>query len=190
MEMKLTFVLWIYRIAWEPTLWLAKLFAGLEKIVEGRAGKSGVGFNAPLRTAEEREASDTFADVMPEDLLKFGLIPEFIGRLPVITSVSNLDKKALIQILTEPKNALVRQYKKMFEMEECELDFTPGALREIARLARIRETGARGLRSILEDVMFELMYELPELERGQKFMVTEEIVRGDRKIMQRDSAAA
>lgn len=108
----------------------------------------------------------------------------------MIGTLCPLDEDALIQVLTEPRNALVRQYRKMFEMEECELDFTPGALREIAKLARTRETGARGLRAILEDVMFELMFELPELERGRKFVVTEEIVRGYRKMEHRDSAAA
>ena len=128
---------------------------------------------------------------MVEDVMEFGLIPELLGRLPVIGTLAPLDEDALMQVLTEPRNALVRQYKKMFEMEECELDFTEGALREIARLARIRKTGARGLRSILEHVMFDLMFELPELERGQKFMITEEIVKGDRKLLHRgDSAAA
>jgi ATP-dependent Clp protease ATP-binding subunit ClpX len=122
--------------------------------------------------------------------MEFGLIPELLGRLPVIGTLAPLDEDALMQVLTEPRNALVRQYRRMFEMEECELDFTQGALREIARLARTRETGARGLRSILEGVMFDLMFDLPELERGQKFVVTEEMVRGDLKIPRRDSAAA
>jgi ATP-dependent Clp protease ATP-binding subunit ClpX len=126
-----------------------------------------------------------------EDVMEFGLIPELLGRLPVIGTLAPLDESALMQVLTEPRNALVRQYKKMFEMEECELDFTEGALREIAKLARERKTGARGLRSILEHVMFDLMFELPELERGQKFVITEDIVRGDRRLIHRgDSAAA
>ena len=151
-------------------------FAGLEKIVEGRAGKSGVGFNAPLRTAEDREASDTFADVMPEDLLKFGLIPEFIGRLPVITSVSNLDKKALIQILTEPKNALVKQYQKLFELDNVELDFDEDALDAIAELALKRGTGARGLRAIMEHVLLGVMYDIPGRTDVEKVIVTAECI--------------
>jgi ATP-dependent Clp protease ATP-binding subunit ClpX len=154
-------------------------FAGLEKIVEGRAGKSGVGFNAPLRTAEDREASDVFADVMPEDLLKFGLIPEFIGRLPVITSVSNLDKKALIQILTEPKNALVRQYQKLFELDDVQLEFDAEALDAIAELALKRGTGARGLRAIMEHVLLGVMYDIPGREDVEKVVVTADCISAD-----------
>lgn len=154
-------------------------FAGLEKIVEGRAGKSGVGFNAPLRTAEEREASDVFADVMPEDLLKFGLIPEFIGRLPVITSVSNLDKSALIQILTEPKNALVRQYQKLFDLDDVQLEFEAGALDAIAELALKRGTGARGLRAIMEHVLLGVMYDIPGREDVEKVVVTADCINSD-----------
>jgi ATP-dependent Clp protease ATP-binding subunit ClpX len=154
-------------------------FAGLEKIVEGRAGKSGVGFNAPLRTAEDREAEDVFADVMPEDLLKFGLIPEFIGRLPVITSVSNLDKKALIQILTEPKNALVRQYQKLFDLDEVLLEFDEAALDAIAELALKRGTGARGLRAIMEHVLLGVMYDIPGREDVEKVIVTADCINED-----------
>lgn len=154
-------------------------FAGLEKIVEGRAGKSGVGFNAPLRTAEDREAADIFADVMPEDLLKFGLIPEFIGRLPVITSVSNLDKDALIKILTEPKNALVRQYQKLFELDGVELDFEAEALTAIADLALKRGTGARGLRAIMEHVLLGVMYDIPGRTDVEKVIVTESCITSD-----------
>jgi ATP-dependent Clp protease ATP-binding subunit ClpX len=154
-------------------------FAGLEKIVEGRAGKSGVGFNAPLRTAEDREASDVFADVMPEDLLKFGLIPEFIGRLPVITSVSNLDRTALIQILTEPKNALVRQYQKLFELDDVQLEFEAEALDAIAELALKRGTGARGLRAIMEHVLLGVMYDIPGRDDVEKVVVTAECINSD-----------
>lgn len=154
-------------------------FAGLEKIVEGRAGKSGVGFNAPLRTAEEREATDVFADVMPEDLLKFGLIPEFIGRLPVITSVSNLDRAALIQILTEPKNALVRQYQKLFELDDVQLEFDEDALDAIAELALKRGTGARGLRAIMEHVLLGVMYDIPGREDVEKVVVTADCINAD-----------
>lgn len=154
-------------------------FAGLEKIVEGRAGKSGVGFNAPLRTAEDREAADIFAEVMPEDLLKFGLIPEFIGRLPVITSVSNLDKTALIKILTVPKNALVRQYQKLFELDGVELDFEAEALTAIAELALKRGTGARGLRAIMEHVLLGVMYDIPGRSDVEKVVVTEACITND-----------
>ena len=154
-------------------------FAGLEKIVEGRAGKSGVGFNAPLRTAEDREAADIFADVMPEDLLKFGLIPEFIGRLPVITSVSNLDKTALIKILTEPKNALVRQYQKLFELDGVQLEFDAEALDAIAELALKRGTGARGLRAIMEHVLLGVMYDIPGRTDVEKVIVTEACISND-----------
>jgi ATP-dependent Clp protease ATP-binding subunit ClpX len=154
-------------------------FAGLEKIVEGRAGKSGVGFNAPLRTAEDREASDVFADVMPEDLLKFGLIPEFIGRLPVITSVSNLDRAALIQILTEPKNALVRQYQKLFELDDVQLEFEAEALDAIAELALKRGTGARGLRAIMEHVLLGVMYDIPGRDDVEKVVVTADCINSD-----------
>ena len=154
-------------------------FAGLEKIVEGRAGKSGVGFNAPLRTAEDRESSDVFADVMPEDLLKFGLIPEFIGRLPVITSVSNLDKTALVQILTEPKNALVRQYQKLFELDGVELEFEAEALIAIAELALKRGTGARGLRAIMEHVLLGVMYDIPGRTDVEKVVVTANCINND-----------
>jgi ATP-dependent Clp protease ATP-binding subunit ClpX len=121
-------------------------FAGLEKIIEGRKGKAGVGFNAKLQTIDDAVKTDIFADVMPEDLLKFGMIPEFIGRLPIMTSVENLDQKALMQILTEPKNALVKQYQKLFELDEVELEFSHEALEVVADLAIKRGTGARGLR--------------------------------------------
>ena len=154
-------------------------FAGLEKIVEGRAGKSGVGFNAPLRTQADREAADVFADVMPEDLLKFGLIPEFIGRLPVITSVSSLDKGALIQILTEPKNALVRQYQRLFELDGVQLEFELEALDAIAELALKRGTGARGLRAIMEHVLLTVMYDIPGRDDVEKVVVTSDCIEND-----------
>ena len=166
-------------------------FAGLDKIISARGQGTSIGFGARVSDPDDRRTGEIFRQVEPDDLLKFGLIPELLGRLPVIGTLAPLHEEALVQVLTEPRNALVRQYKKMFEMEECSLEFTEGALREIAKLARSRQTGARGLRSILEQVMFELMFELPELERGQKFVITEEIVKGDRKVIHRgDSAAA
>jgi ATP-dependent Clp protease ATP-binding subunit ClpX len=136
-------------------------FSGLDKIIEARSGTSGVGFNAEISPASERNTKDIFADVMPEDLLKFGMIPEFIGRLPVLTSVENLDKPALMQILTEPKNALVKQYQKLFDLDDVELEFTADALDSIAELALARGTGARGLRAIMESVLLGVMYEVP-----------------------------
>ena len=136
-------------------------FSGLEKIIEARSGSSGVGFGAELQTAEDKNRRDIFADVMPEDLLKFGMIPEFIGRLPVLTSVENLDKPALMQILTEPKNALVKQYQKLFDLDDVELEFAPDALDAIADLALNRGTGARGLRAIMESALLGVMYDVP-----------------------------
>ena len=136
-------------------------FAGLDKIIEARSGSAGVGFNAELVSAEQKNRKDVFADVMPEDLLKFGMIPEFIGRLPVITSVENLDKPALMQILTEPKNALVKQYQKLFNLDDVDLEFTPDALDAVAELALSRGTGARGLRAIMESILLGVMYEVP-----------------------------
>jgi ATP-dependent Clp protease ATP-binding subunit ClpX len=136
-------------------------FAGLEKIIESRIGNNGVGFTADVRRYKDKELGALLEFVQPEDLLKFGLIPEFVGRLPVIGAVSNLDKEALIRILVDPKNALVKQYKKIFEFEDVELDFEEDALDAIADQALLRGTGARGLRAILEEVLLNLMYELP-----------------------------
>ena len=136
-------------------------FAGLDKIIEARSGTAGVGFNADIEVVKQKNRKDIFADVMPEDLVKFGLIPEFIGRLPIVTSVENLDKPALMQILTEPKNALVKQYHKLFDLDDVELEFTAEALEAIADLALARGTGARGLRSIMESTLLSVMYEIP-----------------------------
>ena len=151
-------------------------FAGLEKIIEGRKGKAGVGFNATLQSAEENAAKDFFGDVMPEDLLKFGMIPEFIGRLPIITSVENLDRPALMEILTEPKNALVKQYQKLFELDEVELEFSPEALEVVADLAIKRGTGARGLRAIMEETLLGVMYEIPSKPEVAKVIITPRVV--------------
>ena len=151
-------------------------FSGLDKIIEARSGKAGVGFNATLQTVEDKNRKDVFADVMPEDLLKFGMIPEFIGRLPVLTSVENLDKEALMQILTEPKNALVKQYAKLFGLDSVELEFTPDSLNAIADLALLRGTGARGLRAIMESVLLAVMYEVPSRSDIAKVIVTPESI--------------
>jgi ATP-dependent Clp protease ATP-binding subunit ClpX len=152
-------------------------FAGLDKVIESRVGRKGIGFGAVMRGASELESADTFHDVMPEDLLKYGMIPEFIGRLPVITSVHNLDREALIQILTVPKNALVRQYRKLFELDGVELEFTDDALEAIADQAILRGTGARGLRAILEEVLLSVMYDVPSRKDVAKVVITDEVVR-------------
>jgi ATP-dependent Clp protease ATP-binding subunit ClpX len=152
-------------------------FAGLEKIIEGRKGKAGVGFNAKLQTIDDAVVTDIFGDVMPEDLLKFGMIPEFIGRLPIITSVENLDQKALMQILTEPKNALVKQYQKLFELDDVDLDFSNEALEVVADLAIKRGTGARGLRAIMEETLLAVMYEVPSRKDVEKVVITPAVVR-------------
>ena len=151
-------------------------FAGLEKIIEGRKGKAGVGFNATLQSAEESAAKDFFRDVMPEDLLKFGMIPEFIGRLPILTSVENLDRPALMEILTEPKNALVKQYQKLFELDDVELEFSPEALEVVADLAMKRGTAARGLRAIMEETLLGVMYEIPSKPEVAKVIITPQVV--------------
>jgi ATP-dependent Clp protease ATP-binding subunit ClpX len=148
-------------------------FAGLEKIVEQRVGKQGIGFNAVLRTKDdEGDIADRFADVMPEDLLKFGMIPEFVGRLPVITSVHNLDREALISILTEPRNALVKQYHRLFELDGVDLEFSEDALEAIADQAILRGTGARGLRAIMEEVLLSVMYEVPSRVDVARVVIT------------------
>ena len=151
-------------------------FAGLEKIIESRVGKSGMGFGAVLRVKTDKTESDRFADVMPEDLLKFGMIPEFVGRLPVITSVHNLDREALIRILTEPRNALVRQYRRLFELDGVDLEFTDDALEAVADQAILRGTGARGLRAILEEVLLSVMYEVPSRKDVEKVVISAEVV--------------
>jgi ATP-dependent Clp protease ATP-binding subunit ClpX len=152
-------------------------FAGLEKIIENRKGKAGVGFNAKLQTSDDLVKTDIFGDAMPEDLLKFGMIPEFIGRLPIMTSVESLDQKALMQILTEPKNALVKQYQKLFDLDEVELEFSHAALEVVADLAIKRGTGARGLRAIMEETLLSVMYEVPSKKEIGKVVITPAVVR-------------
>ncbi len=136
-------------------------FAGLNRIIESRIGHQGIGFRAEIRSAGERSEGELLTKVLPEDLLKFGLIPEFVGRLPVIGAVSNLDRDALVRILIQPKNALVRQYRRVFELDNVELEFGADALEAVAEQALLRGTGARGLRAILEEVLLEVMYDLP-----------------------------
>jgi ATP-dependent Clp protease ATP-binding subunit ClpX len=148
----------------------------LEKVIEQRVGKQGIGFGSEVRSKKEIDEANTFAEVMPEDLLKFGMIPEFIGRLPVITSVEKLDREALINILTEPKNALVRQYRRLFELDGVDLEFTDDALESIADQAILRGTGARGLRAIMEEVLQSVMYDVPSRDDVASVVITREVV--------------
>ncbi|MYR05972.1 ATP-dependent Clp protease ATP-binding subunit ClpX [Gordonia sp. SID5947] len=156
---------------------VAGAFAGLEKIVSERIGKRGIGFGNEVTSKDEVDTTDHFAEVMPEDLIKFGLIPEFIGRLPILASVTNLDKDSLVSILSEPKNALVKQYTKLFEMDNVELEFAQDALEAIADQAIHRGTGARGLRAIMEEVLLPVMYDIPSRDDVEKVVVTGETVR-------------
>ena len=155
---------------------MAGAFAGLERIVSDRIGKRGIGFGAEVHSKAEIDTRDHFADVMPEDLIKFGLIPEFIGRLPMVASVTNLDKESLVKILSEPKNALVKQYLRLFEMDGVELEFTQDALEAVADQAIHRGTGARGLRSIMEEVLLPVMYDIPSRDDVAKVVVTKDTV--------------
>jgi ATP-dependent Clp protease ATP-binding subunit ClpX len=151
-------------------------FAGLDKIIESRIGKKSIGFGAMLHSKHEVDGNDVFGEVMPEDLLKYGMIPEFIGRLPVISSVHNLDRVALIRILTEPRNALVKQYRKLFELDGVELEFSDDALEAVADQAILRGTGARGLRAIMEEVLLSVMYDIPSRKDVAKCVITREVV--------------
>jgi ATP-dependent Clp protease ATP-binding subunit ClpX len=153
---------------------VAGAFAGLEEIISQRAGKKGIGFGAPLHS--KNDDVNLFGEVLPEDLHKFGLIPEFIGRLPVVTTVTQLDQVALMDILTQPKNALVRQYQRMFEIDGVDLEFEPDALEAIADLAVLRKTGARGLRAIMEEVLGPIMFEVPSTEDVARVIVTKQSV--------------
>ncbi|NMM22323.1 MAG: ATP-dependent Clp protease ATP-binding subunit ClpX [Phycicoccus sp.] len=149
-------------------------FAGLEKLIESRAGKKGLGFGSQLHTV--KDVGQTYGDVMPEDLMKFGLIPEFVGRLPVITTVTPLDRDALVRILTEPRNALVKQYVRMFEIDGVELEFTPEAIEAVADQAMLRGTGARGLRAIMEEVLLPVMFDVPSDDDITRVVITREVV--------------
>ena len=153
-------------------------FAGLEKIIAQRGRGTSIGFGADVRAPEERKTGEILREIEPEDLLKFGLIPEFVGRLPVIATLEDLDEAALIEILSAPKNALVKQYQKLFDMEEVELSFTEDALRAIARKAVARKTGARGLRSILEGILLDSMFDLPGYDNVEEVVINREVVEG------------
>jgi ATP-dependent Clp protease ATP-binding subunit ClpX len=151
-------------------------FAGLDKIIESRIGRAGIGFRADVRHSKHREESEVLMQVLPEDLLKFGLIPEFVGRLPVIGTVRSLDEEALVRILIEPKNALVKQFRRVFELDNVELELTEDALEAVAQQAMLRGTGARGLRAILEEVLLEVMYDLPSREDIGRCVVDKSVV--------------
>ncbi|WP_031554630.1 ATP-dependent Clp protease ATP-binding subunit ClpX [Parvularcula oceani] len=153
-------------------------FAGLDKVIQNRGDAASIGFGAEVKEIEEKRIGDVLRGVEPEDLLKFGLIPEFIGRLPVIATLEDLDEEALVQILTSPKNALVKQYQRLFEMEDVELTFTEEALKAVARRAITRKTGARGLRSIMEGILLDTMFDLPTMEDVAEIVVNDEVVEG------------
>ncbi|HET6371646.1 MAG TPA: ATP-dependent Clp protease ATP-binding subunit ClpX, partial [Nitrospiria bacterium] len=156
-------------------------FVGLEGIIEQRISKKSMGFGAEVRGKKERRVGELFALVQPEDLLKFGLIPEFVGRLPVIATLEDLEETALVRILTEPKSALIKQYEKLFALEKVKLKFTESALAAVARKSLSQKTGARGLRAILEEVMLDLMYELPGLKSVKECVITEDVINGTGK---------
>ena len=159
-------------------------FSGLEKVVQQRTDKAGIGFGAAVRSAKDREANNSLLrDVEPEDLIKYGLIPEFVGRLPVVAMLEELDVKALVRILTEPKNALIKQYQRLLGMEGVSLEFREAALAAIAKKALERKTGARGLRSIIEHALLDIMFELPSMQNVEKVIVDEGTITGDVKPM-------
>lgn len=167
-------------------------FDGLEKVIQNRSEKSGIGFGATVKSKSERRVSEVFREVEPEDLIKFGLIPELVGRLPVVATLGELTEGALVQILTEPKNALVKQYQQLFDMDGVELEVRPSALGAIARKALARKTGARGLRSIMEHALIDTMFELPALDGVAKVVLDEHNIEEDAKplLVYREQAKA
>jgi ATP-dependent Clp protease ATP-binding subunit ClpX len=163
-------------------------FVGLDNIIARRIGRKTIGFGSnPME--REHQLGELLSKVTSDDLLAFGMIPEFIGRLPVLAPLDPLDEDALVRILTEPRNALVKQYQKLFDMEGATLEFNTGALMEIARKARGRDTGARGLRSIVEEIMTEIMFELPDIETKGKYLVTEQVVKGEKQLFEKPPTA-
>ncbi|OPZ76087.1 MAG: ATP-dependent Clp protease ATP-binding subunit ClpX [Alphaproteobacteria bacterium ADurb.Bin438] len=154
-------------------------FAGLDRIISARSTASSIGFGATVRNPDERKTGELFKNVQPEDLLKFGLIPEFIGRLPVCATLDDIDKETLVEIIEKPKNSLIKQYKKLFSFEGVDLTFTEDAILAIAKKALERNTGARGLRSIMENILLETMYELPAIEGVEEVVINDKVVDGD-----------
>jgi ATP-dependent Clp protease ATP-binding subunit ClpX len=165
-------------------------FVGLEDIIAQRLGRKMIGFGHDAQAKEEDQKLELLSQASVDDILEFGLIPELVGRLPVLSTLSPLSEDDLVRILTEPKNSLVRQYKKFFEMENAELTFTDEALREVARIAKQKETGARGLRSVVEQAMFEVMFELPDQKAGGQYTLTPEVIRGEDQVFPTDGSAA
>jgi ATP-dependent Clp protease ATP-binding subunit ClpX len=156
-------------------------FAGLDKIISARGNKSSIGFEAEIKEKDSRDVGELFAKVESEDLVKYGLIPEFVGRLPVVATLNSLDEQALISILTQPKNALMKQYQRLFNMEGVSLVFEDDALASIAKLAMERKIGARGLRSIMESVLLDWMYELPSTQNVEELIISKEVIEGKAK---------
>ncbi|MFT5000933.1 MAG: ATP-dependent Clp protease ATP-binding subunit ClpX, partial [Planctomycetota bacterium] len=156
-------------------------FSGLERIIGQRGKGSSIGFGADVKDEEAKTAGEMLPELEPEDLLKFGLIPEFVGRLPVIATLTDLDEDALVTILSEPKNALIKQYQRLFELEDAKLTFTDDSMKAIAKRAIARKTGARGLRSIMEDILLDTMFDLPGLDGVEEVVVNDEAVNGDGK---------
>lgn len=155
-------------------------FAGLDKVIRNRTHKGGIGFSAEVKSVETQKSfGEALQAVEPEDLIQYGLIPEFVGRLPVVATLNELDEAALVEILTEPKNALTKQYQRLFELEDCELEFRDDALRAIAHKAMERKTGARGLRSIIENVLLDTMFDLPSLDNVSKVVIDESVINGE-----------
>ena len=159
-------------------------FTGLDEIIRKRLGKRSIGFNQSAVTSDDKGLAETLPQVAPDDLIEFGMIPELVGRLPVVSALTPLDESALVRVLTEPKNALTKQYERLFSMEEANLQFTDEALKAIAKKAQARETGARGLRSIIEQVMLDIMFELPDQPRGNRYLVNEDVVEGKQTLFE------
>lgn len=167
-------------------------FVGLENIIAKRQGRKMIGFGSEggNNSQSEKQRGSLLGQACVDDILEFGMIPELVGRLPIISALSPLTQEDLVRVMTEPRNSLVRQFQKFFEMEHAELEFMPEALSEIARIAKAKDTGARGLRSVIEGLMFDIMYELPDQEPGKKYVVTPAVVRGEEKLFSRDGSAA
>jgi ATP-dependent Clp protease ATP-binding subunit ClpX len=159
-------------------------FTGLDEIIRKRLGKRSIGFNQSAVTSDDKNLAETLPQVAPDDLTEYGMIPELVGRLPVVSALTPLDESALVRVLTEPKNALTKQYERLFAMEEANLQFTDEALKAIAKKAQARETGARGLRSIIEQVMLDIMFELPDQPRGSQYLVSEDVVEGRQQLFE------
>ena len=153
-------------------------FAGIDKIIASRGNASSIGFGATVKSKDEKKIGELLSDIEPEDLLKFGLIPEFVGRLPIISTLEDLDEVSLIKILEEPKNSLVKQYSKLFEIEGAKLTFSKDSLKAIAEKAIKRKTGARGLRSVIEEALLQTMFDLPSMENVEEVVVNKEVIRG------------